>query len=220
MFVASKLQVSAPAILGNPICHRAFIGGNASLRRRYNFRLPLRRLFPPTLRSVHESAASSPPSRPSPLDSASLGTSEPSVSSCLTESVGLPPLQLSQWTLTQRHVVLLNVIACATAVSATWLFFAAIPALLAFKKAAESLAKLMDVTREELPDTMAAIRLSGMEISDLTMELSDLGQDITQGVRNSTRAVRLAEERLRQLTNMGPGGGVSKRDAESRTRSS
>lgn len=34
----------------------------------------------------------------------------------------------------------------------------------------------MDVTREELPDTMAAVRLSGMEISDLTMELSDLGQ--------------------------------------------
>lgn len=33
----------------------------------------------------------------------------------------------------------------------------------------------MDVTREELPDTMAAVRLSGMEISDLTMELSDLG---------------------------------------------
>jgi hypothetical protein len=50
----------------------------------------------------------------------------------------------------------------------TWL-------LKAFKRAAESLEKLMDVTREELPDTMAAIRLSGMEISDLTMELSDLG---------------------------------------------
>ena len=33
----------------------------------------------------------------------------------------------------------------------------------------------MDTTREELPDTMAAIRLSGMEISDLTTELSDLG---------------------------------------------
>ena len=33
----------------------------------------------------------------------------------------------------------------------------------------------MDVTREELPDTMAAVRLSGMEISDLTMELSDIG---------------------------------------------
>ena len=45
----------------------------------------------------------------------------------------------------------------------------------AFKRAAESMEKLLDVTREELPDTMAAVRLSGMEISDLTMELSDLG---------------------------------------------
>ncbi|KAG6425061.1 hypothetical protein SASPL_115485 [Salvia splendens] len=35
----------------------------------------------------------------------------------------------------------------------------------------------MDVTRKELPDTMAAVRLSGMEISDLTMELSDNGSD-------------------------------------------
>lgn len=33
----------------------------------------------------------------------------------------------------------------------------------------------MDVTAEELPNTMAAVRLSGMEISELTMELSDLG---------------------------------------------
>lgn len=29
-------------------------------------------------------------------------------------------------------------------------------------------------------------------------------QEITQGVRSSTRAVRLAEERLRRLTNMTP----------------
>lgn len=101
---------------------------------------------------------------------------------------------------------MLNIIACAAAVSATWLFFSAIPTLLAFKRAAESLEKLLDVTREELPDTMAAVRLSGMEISDLTMELSDLGQEITQSVRNSTRAVRFAEDRLRRLTNMAPKG--------------
>lgn len=62
----------------------------------------------------------------------------------------------------------------------------------------------MDTTREELPDTMAAIRLSGMEISDLTTELSDIGQEITQGVRSSTRSVRLAEQRLRHLTAMPP----------------
>ncbi|CAB4269897.1 unnamed protein product [Prunus armeniaca] len=33
----------------------------------------------------------------------------------------------------------------------------------------------MDVMREELPNTMVVVRLSGMEISDLTMELRDLG---------------------------------------------
>ncbi|GFY95269.1 hypothetical protein Acr_10g0006540 [Actinidia rufa] len=41
-------------------------------------------------------------------------------------------------------------------------------------RAAISLSKLADTAREELPSTMAAIRLSGMEISDLTLELSDL----------------------------------------------
>ncbi|KAJ9691002.1 hypothetical protein PVL29_013256 [Vitis rotundifolia] len=75
-------------------------------------------------------------------------------------------------------------------------------------RVAESLVKLLDVTREELPGTMAAVRLSGMEISDLTMELSDLGQEMTRGVRSSTRAVRIAEERLRGLTKMTPSATV------------
>ncbi|XP_052621521.1 uncharacterized protein LOC128127158 [Lactuca sativa] len=91
-------------------------------------------------------------------------------------------------------------------ISATWLFCSAIPTLLAFKRAAESLEKLLNVTREELPDTMVVVRLSGMEISDLTMALSDLGHEITQGVKSSTRAVCLAEEILRRLTNMNPAG--------------
>ncbi|QHO16404.1 hypothetical protein HN51_032120 [Arachis hypogaea] len=112
--------------------------------------------------------------------------------------------QLPQLRLSQRHITLLNVVACVTAICATWLFCSAIPTLLAFKRAAESLEKLMDTTREELPGTMAAIRLSGMEISDLTTELSDLGQEITQGVRSSTRAVRSAEQRLRRLATMSP----------------
>ncbi|CAA6659543.1 unnamed protein product [Spirodela intermedia] len=84
-------------------------------------------------------------------------------------------------------------------IASSWLLFSAIPTLLAFKRAAESIEKLLDATREELPDTMAAVRLSGMEISDLTMELSELGQEISQGVRSSTRAVRQAEGRLRGL---------------------
>ncbi|KAL5053883.1 hypothetical protein RYX36_019478, partial [Vicia faba] len=89
-----------------------------------------------------------------------------------------------------------------TAIFTTWLFRSAVPTLLAFKKAAESLEKVMDTAREELPDTMSAVRLSTMEISDLTSELSDLGQEITQGVRSSTRAVRSVEQGLRSLTTM------------------
>ncbi|XP_016649623.1 PREDICTED: uncharacterized protein LOC103331858 isoform X2 [Prunus mume] len=75
-------------------------------------------------------------------------------------------LQLSEWNLTHRHIA---------AVSATWLFCSAITTLQAFKRPIQSLEKLMDVMREELPNTMVVVRLSGMEISDLTMELSDLG---------------------------------------------
>ncbi|VVB13902.1 unnamed protein product [Arabis nemorensis] len=197
MFLTSKLQSPKSPIFLNPIHHHGFVDTNLSFRRRYTLRQAS-----PTLRfaKVTDSIASSSPSQYSnPQES-----SDPLVSSRLTSSVGQPPLQLSQWTLTQKHFVFLNVVACVTAISASWLFLAAIPTLLAFKKAAESLEKLLDVTREELPDTMAAVRLSGMEISDLTMELSDLGQGITQGVKSSTRAIRVAEDRLRRLTNTNP----------------
>ncbi|XP_020879073.1 uncharacterized protein LOC9307469 isoform X2 [Arabidopsis lyrata subsp. lyrata] len=195
LFSPSNLQSPKRLIFWNPILHYGFIDKNLSFRRRDTLRLafPISRYA-----KGSESIASS---SPSPLYS---NPQEPSISSQFTSSVGQPPLQLSQWTFTQKHFVLLNVVACVTAISASWLFFAAIPTLLAFKKAAESLEKLLDVTREELPDTMAAVRLSGMEISDLTMELSDLGQGITQGVKSSTRAIRVAEDRLRRLTNMNP----------------
>lgn len=166
----------------------------------YDLRLPIQRFSSITIQSHYNSTTTA-------VAESESESPESSTSSEYIETVGLPSssvLQLSQWNLTHRHVLVLNVIACAAAVSATWLFLSAIPTLLAFKRAAESLEKLMDVTREELPDTMAAVRLSGMEISDLTMELSDLGQEITQGVRSSTRAVRVAEERLRQLTNITP----------------
>ncbi|XP_039044965.1 uncharacterized protein LOC120184620 isoform X2 [Hibiscus syriacus] len=171
----------------------AFPNNIRPLRSLSNLRLPLRRNASHPFRSYYVSASSS--------------SSETSVSTHNISSVGSPTLQLSQWGLTNRHILVFKVFACAVAFLATWLFLSAIPTLLAFKRAAESLEKLMDVTREELPDTMAAVRLSGMEISDLTMELSDLGQGITQGVRSSTKAVRLAEETLRGLTDVGSSGG-------------
>ncbi|OVA08092.1 hypothetical protein BVC80_339g5 [Macleaya cordata] len=188
MFSAIKLQASNPAITSllplnrtkNPIKTQNCI----SSVRPLNLHLP--KLLHFSSLSLQSHASSAPPY-------------------LLTSSVGSPSsVPLVQLNLTNRHILILNAIACAAAISTCWLFFSAIPTLLAFKKAAESIEKLLDDTREELPDTMAAVRLSGMEISDLTMELSDLGQEITQGVRRSTRAVRVAEDRIRSLTNIKP----------------
>ncbi|KAK4353892.1 hypothetical protein RND71_026086 [Anisodus tanguticus] len=129
MLSTLKLQLSSP-LLDNNVS-----GGRLSIR------MPQRQLASISIQSENTLS------------------SEPLIASQLNSTVGSSsPPQLSQWTLTHRHIHILNFIACA-----------------AFRRAADSLAKLMDVTREELPDTMAAVRLSGMEISDLTMELSDIG---------------------------------------------
>ncbi|KAE9449901.1 hypothetical protein C3L33_18207, partial [Rhododendron williamsianum] len=165
MFTAVNLQVPSPVIKSN--CNLSF-----AARRLSTLRLPNRALASLSFQSVN-------------------APSEPSTSSHFTSTVGSPPPSSLQLNFNQRHITVLNLIACV-----------------AFKKAAESVEKLMDVAREELPDTMAAVRLSGMELSDLTMELSDLGQGITQGVRSSTRAVRVAQERLSQMTNMAPSASV------------
>ncbi|GAB2239985.1 hypothetical protein Droror1_Dr00020503 [Drosera rotundifolia] len=101
----------------------------------------------------------------------------------MTETTPIP----IQWSFFQRDLIVLN--------------FAAFAAI---KRAVESLEKLLDVTREEAPDTMAAIRPSGMEIGDRLW--SSAIWEITQGVRSSTRAVRVAEERIRDLTNINKAG--------------
>ncbi|OMO84666.1 hypothetical protein CCACVL1_10728 [Corchorus capsularis] len=86
-----------------------------------------------------------------------------------------------------------------TSVAFTSLVVAAVPTLHAMGRAAVSLSKLADAAREELPSTMAAIRLSGMEISDLTLELSDLSQEIADGVNKSAQAVQAAEAGIRKI---------------------
>lgn len=195
MFSTLRLHSSNPTI--NRKCSSILAGNLTPSSPATVLRLPPQRSFSVFSLQSSQNAGNSP---------------EPSISSEFTSSIGIPQLQHSHSSLTQRHINVLYVAACAVAISTTWLFCSAIPTLLSFKRAAESLEKLMDVTREELPGTMAAVRLSGMEISDLTMELSDLGQEITQGVRSSTRAVRMAEERLRRFTNVNSTGSSQNQD--------
>ncbi|KAF5475353.1 hypothetical protein F2P56_007163 [Juglans regia] len=108
----------------------------------------------------------------------------------------VPAAKLS---LSDQAFFLLAFIACTTSVAFTSLVIAAVPTLFAMGRAAKSLSKLADTAREELPSTMAAIRLSGMEISDLTLELSDLSQEIADGVSKSAQAVQAAEAGIRQI---------------------
>ncbi|KAL7208973.1 hypothetical protein ACSBR1_030670 [Camellia fascicularis] len=94
----------------------------------------------------------------------------------------VPSLPMSKLSLSDQAFFLLAFIACT-----------------AMRRAAISLSKLADTAREELPSTMAAIRLSGMEISDLTLELSDLSQEIADGVNKSAQAVQAAEAGIRKI---------------------
>ncbi|KAK9945119.1 hypothetical protein M0R45_010649 [Rubus argutus] len=111
----------------------------------------------------------------------------------------VPSPAVAKLSLSDQAFFLLAFIACTTSVAFTSLVIAAVPTLCAMGRAAISLSKLADTAREELPSTMAAIRLSGMEISDLTLELNDLSQEIADGVSKSTQAVQAAEAGIRQI---------------------
>jgi hypothetical protein len=110
-----------------------------------------------------------------------------------------PYVSTAKLSLGDQAFFLLAFIGCTTSAAFVSLVIAAVPTLYAMGRAAISLSKLADTAREELPSTMAAIRLSGMEISDLTLELSDLSQEIADGVSKSAQAVQAAEAGIRKV---------------------
>lgn len=75
------------------------------------------------------------------------------------------------------------------AVSLTAVLIAAVPALQELARAARSIEKLADTLRRELPPTLEAIRLTGLEISDLT-------DDINEGVTSASQVVKQVDQSL------------------------
>lgn len=75
------------------------------------------------------------------------------------------------------------------AVSLTALLVAALPVLQELARAARSAEKLFDTLRRDLPPTLEAIRLTGLEISDLTDDVSD-------GVRSAGQVVKQVDQSL------------------------
>ena len=78
------------------------------------------------------------------------------------------------------------------AVSLTALLVAAFPAIQDLSRAARSAEKLFDRLDRELPPTLEAIRLAGLELSDLTEEMS-------QGVQSASAVVQQVDLSLTQV---------------------
>nr|WP_228035043.1 DUF948 domain-containing protein [Oculatella sp. LEGE 06141] len=75
------------------------------------------------------------------------------------------------------------------AVSLTAVLVAALPALRELARAARSAEKLFDTLSRELPPTLESIRLTGMEITELTDEVND-------GVQSAGRVVQQVDQSL------------------------
>ena len=90
------------------------------------------------------------------------------------------------------------------AVSLTAVLIAALPAMKELARAARSAEKLFDTLRQEFPPTLEAIRLTGLEISELT-------DDLNEGVKSASQVAKQVDRNLRNTKK-----GVSKIKISSR----
>lgn len=80
------------------------------------------------------------------------------------------------------------------AVSLTAVLVAALPALQQLARAARSVEKLADTLRRELPPTLESIRLTGLEISDLSNDMND-------GVKSAGQVVQQVDQSIQGAKN-------------------
>ncbi|NJN88854.1 MAG: DUF948 domain-containing protein [Leptolyngbyaceae cyanobacterium SL_7_1] len=75
------------------------------------------------------------------------------------------------------------------AVSLTAVLAAALPAFRELARASRSAEKLFDTLSRELPPTLEAIRLTGLEITDLT-------DDVSEGIQSANRVAKQVDQSL------------------------
>jgi uncharacterized protein YoxC len=85
------------------------------------------------------------------------------------------------------------------AIAFTVVLVAAIPALQELARAARSAEKLFDTLHRELPPTLEAIRLTGLEISDLTDDLSEGVESAGSVVKQVDRGLRTAQQQVQDV---------------------
>jgi hypothetical protein len=87
------------------------------------------------------------------------------------------------------------------AVSLTAVLVAALPALQAVAKAARSLEKLADTLSREFPPTLEAIRMTGLEISELTDNVTEGVQSAGKVVKHVDQSIGTAKQQAKQVQN-------------------
>ncbi|MGF1478402.1 MAG: DUF948 domain-containing protein [Cyanophyceae cyanobacterium] len=80
------------------------------------------------------------------------------------------------------------------AVSLTAVLVVAVPALQELARAARSAEKLFDTLGREFPPTLEALRLTGLEITELT-------DDLNEGVRSASGIVKQVDQSLGEAKN-------------------
>lgn len=88
-------------------------------------------------------------------------------------------------------------------ISLTIVLLVALPAFKELARASRSAEKLFDTLRRELPPTLQAIRLTGLELSELTEDVSEGAQSVGQVVKQvdqSLTGVRQQAQRVQSST--------------------
>lgn len=61
-------------------------------------------------------------------------------------------------------------------------------------QAAHRMAALLATANKEMPETMATLRLSGLEVTDCINQITGLGSDLTGGIRSTAKLATMAEQ--------------------------
>ncbi|MEB3339866.1 MAG: DUF948 domain-containing protein [Okeania sp.] len=83
--------------------------------------------------------------------------------------------------------------------SLTTVLIVTLPAMLALARAARSIEKLADTLSRELPPTLEAIRLTGIEISELTDDVNDGVQSAGEIVKQVDQSLSNVRQQTRQV---------------------
>ena len=133
---------------------------------------PLEMLRPPTQQSVVAPDTPMPPpslalNPMAPMDVSSNGLA---VGAAVAAQVASPAMHFAT-----------ALVACVFGGALSAFLLACVPTLRAIANAADEIADLAASIREEVPDTLAAVRVSGMELTDCLEEVGELTHDVGKG---------------------------------------